>query len=261
MARRRHVGTSGSRQRAKPGFALAMAGDRMNTAERGAWYTDPYGTDAQERWWDGSRWTNHVRDKPPDAAPPAIRSAAPPVAAASGSFRRSFDEFVGEDLRLQALGTTRFTEYELVSGSRQTVASLRLTGLGELARMECSEGEWRLLKRRRLGWELIVENADGHVVAWYSGRKWRTGGTIFLRAGPQLDLVKSVMRPWTLQTVEREDPVMRMHASDSPIRVDCRASAASESSRMRHHQAVLTACRRVPLLEVAGLRRRTPPGP
>lgn len=116
--------------------------------------------------------------------------------------------------------------------------------------MECSEGEWRLLKRRRLGWELIVENADGHVVAWYSGRKWRTGGTIFLRAGPQLDLVKSVMRPWTLQTVERGDPVMRMHASDSPIRVELTSSLIGLPDA---HIAVLTACT-IPLHEEGYVR-------
>ena len=56
---------------------------------RAGWYDDPVG--AQDlRWWDGSRWTAHVRDdptsapppqavaRPPQAATPRPRAAAPP---------------------------------------------------------------------------------------------------------------------------------------------------------------------------------------
>ncbi len=228
----------------------------MKTPERGAWYTDPYGTEAQERWWDGSKWTQNVRQKPLDAAPPAIRSAAPPDAGPRDSYRSSLDEVVGEDLLLARVGDRRSLTYELATDDRQRVATLRFGGVGEVARIECSAGEWRLLKRGRFGWDLIVEDADGGVVAWYSGRRWHAGGTISLRAGPKLELLKTTMRPWTLQTVTRRQLVMRMHAFASPCRVELTSAAMRVPDA---HIAVLTACT-VPLLE-AQAAPPIPPGP
>jgi len=55
---------------------------------RAGWYDDPVG--AQDlRWWDGSRWTGHVRDdptgtppqvaaRPPQASPPPPQASPPP---------------------------------------------------------------------------------------------------------------------------------------------------------------------------------------
>ncbi len=135
--------------------------------------------------------------------------------------------------------------YELVHGSAKHVALFQIGWPGALARMECSLGEWRMLKRRRLGWELIVENSNGHVVGWYSGRHWRAGGTIFLRSGPQLVLLNSILHGWTLQTVEREDPIMQMHGHATERRVELMPSANHLDDS---HIAVLTTCA-IPMVE------------
>jgi Protein of unknown function (DUF2510) len=51
------------------------------------WYPDPSGPPGQQRWWDGTRWTEHLQPAP-GAAPegPLPPSAGPPSApAGSGS--------------------------------------------------------------------------------------------------------------------------------------------------------------------------------
>ena len=161
------------------------------------------------------------------------------------SFRISLDKVVWEELRLQRARARRAANYELVWGFGQPVATFSFGVGGSLASMESSAGEWRLFKRRRLGWELIIEAEDGRRVGWYSGRKWRSGGTIFLRAGPQLDVMRSVLRGWTLQTVEYEEPVMYMRGSFVPLRVKILRSLLQLPDA---HIAVLTACA-IPLLE------------
>jgi hypothetical protein len=228
----------------------------MNSGERGAWYTDPYGTDAQERWWDGSRWTKQVRDKPPGLASQAVRMAARPAAARNPAapaprtdsrdgFRFSLFDVAGETLRLQWATSKPSFGFELVGRSAETVALINIGWPGALALLACSAGEWRLLKRRRLGWELFIETGDGHVVGWYSGRRWRAGGTIFLRTGRQLDLVKSLTSAWTLRTIDREKPIMHLHGRTVPIRVDL-ASGVHGIADLQ--VAVLTACA-IPLLD------------
>jgi Protein of unknown function (DUF2510) len=59
------------------------------------WYSDPAGGNGK-RWWDGSRWTENVRE--PDAAPPApvIGNYVPTVGASAGA---SAGASVGRDFR------------------------------------------------------------------------------------------------------------------------------------------------------------------
>src|SRR3954447_8771942 len=45
-----------------------------------AWYADPHGAPGQTRWWDGTKWTEHVQAAPPPAQPlptPATSPARP----------------------------------------------------------------------------------------------------------------------------------------------------------------------------------------
>lgn len=56
--------------------------DVNSSAPRAGWYPDPAGS-TQQRWWDGTAWTDTLRDTP--AAPPApiTPPVAPPVAPAA----------------------------------------------------------------------------------------------------------------------------------------------------------------------------------
>lgn len=193
--------------------ASNSGGSEVSPPERGAWYADPFGSGLHQRWWDGSKWTNHVRDTPPDDAPAAVRSAAPSgLAERTAVFELALDDFLGEGLRLQLAGD-RAANFEVVSALQKRIATLSWGRTGELMRMKCSAGEWWLWKRRRLGWELIIQSPLGELVGWYSGRRWRAGGTIFLKAGPELDLVKSLVGRWTLRTVDSAQPIMHLHGS------------------------------------------------
>lgn len=82
-------------------------------------------------------------------------------------------------------------------------------------------------------WELIIEAEDGRLVGWYSGRRWRSGGTIFLRSRP------------TAGAVERGEPVMHMRGRAVPLRVEILAPLTRIADA---HIAVLTACA-MPLVE------------
>jgi hypothetical protein len=145
-------------------------------------------------------------------------------------------------------------EYELVRGFRQRIALFAIGGPHHLARLEWSDGYWRVLKRRQLGWELIVENADGRAVAWYSGRRWRAGGTIFLATGPQLDLVKRAVGGWTLRTVGRQEPMLQMHGLAAPLRVELISFPVCLADV---HIAVLIACA-IPLIDQLLIPRPLP---
>jgi hypothetical protein len=40
---------------------------------RGAWYPDPYGSAEQQRWYDGTKWTDEVRPTQTGEEPPRVR--------------------------------------------------------------------------------------------------------------------------------------------------------------------------------------------
>lgn len=50
----------------------------MNQAAPPGWYADPHESGGvQQRWWDGSRWTEHVQAGTPPAPPPQPAGFAP----------------------------------------------------------------------------------------------------------------------------------------------------------------------------------------
>jgi hypothetical protein len=53
----------GRRANGEPG----EPGLQHGSVSRGAWYRDPFGT-ADERWWDGGKWTDVVRGSPKEVA-------------------------------------------------------------------------------------------------------------------------------------------------------------------------------------------------
>jgi hypothetical protein len=130
--------------------------------------------------------------------------------------------------------------YELRANDGRAVARVTLGGMRELARFECAEGEWRVLKRVRRGWELIIEDYDGRQAGWYSGRHWLAGGTISLTTGTQMDLRKPLPGLWKLQTTETRDVITDMRVyGPSSARVMIRALPIGITEG---HVAILTAC-------------------
>ena len=132
---------------------------------------------------------------------------------APADFPVSIRSLVGEKLRLSPSAARGSVGYELTSSRGQRVASLSLYNASALARMACAEGAWRVDKRRRYGWELIIEAPDGRLVGWYSGRRWLPGGTIFLADGSQVDLRRSANGHWKLQTSGTREAFVVMRAS------------------------------------------------
>jgi hypothetical protein len=103
---------------------------------------------------------------------------------------------VGRDLRL--VGTKY--EYALVAGGGRAGA-ISLLGEFWLAHMACREGDWFLTRRRKHGWEFVIEVEDRSQVGLYSGRRWRAGGTIQMADGTRVDLRRRTpIADWNLQT-------------------------------------------------------------
>ena len=90
----------------------------------------------------------------------------------STDFPVSMEAVVGERLRVVPIDPKRsaWAGYDVLASAGRA-GWLGPGGGAELARMECAEGAWCLKKRRRLGWELLIESADGQHVGWYSGRR------------------------------------------------------------------------------------------
>ncbi|PWJ65264.1 DUF2510 domain-containing protein [Rathayibacter iranicus] len=67
------------------GFGQGASTDGESTGPRAGWYPDPAGS-SRQRWWDGSSWTESLRDAPaaapttPPIAPAAATPITPPVA-------------------------------------------------------------------------------------------------------------------------------------------------------------------------------------
>jgi hypothetical protein len=103
---------------------------------------------------------------------------------------------VGEPLRLQSRTRKAVGDYQLRTGSGQSVGYVgvfgrRATGpfaSGEIAHMASATDAWRLKSDRPWGWELTIESIDGRQVGSYSGR--RSGRD----SGPRCDLQSSNAR-------------------------------------------------------------------
>ena len=105
---------------------------------------------------------------------------------------------VGRDLRL--VGTKN--EYALVAGGGRAGAISLLGGFW-LAHVACREGDWFLTRRRKHGWEFVIEAEDRSQVGLYSGRRWRAGGTILMADWTRADLRRTIGRTWNLETADR----------------------------------------------------------
>jgi hypothetical protein len=224
-------------------------GLQHGSVSRGAWYRDPFGT-ADERWWDGGKWTDVVRGSPkedaPEAQPRKMRMAGSGRASGGdeqidetpahqdgpASFPAMIEAVAGEELRVLPRDRKPPTEFDvLAAGGR--AGSISLGGRTELAVLACAEGAWCLKKRHRLGWELVIESSDGRHVGWYSGRRWLAGGTIYLIDGTQVDLRRSLHRRWRLQATDTGQRV-------ADIRTSGMSTEPTMALTMRVHPAGIT---------------------
>jgi hypothetical protein len=147
-----------------------------------------------------------VSIKPDDREPNVL---APDQLEPSTDFPISINALVGNELHLAFAwrNPMRAGQWELASSDGQRVASLRTYESGDLARIACADGAWGLNKRRRYGWELVVESSDGRYVGSYSGHHWLPGGTIALANGTRIDLRRS-LRGWKLRVSETRERIV-----------------------------------------------------
>ena len=245
--------------------------DERVASRSGAWYEDPYGSPDRQRWWDGTKWTSEVRGAPRGANPPRVRVAG--TAQAQGALDRTEEprrELPAIDfpIRLQALvgngcncGRRARSTWSATRCWPRTAAESRGSpsrGVHELARIECAEGAWRVLKRRPWGWELTIEHTDGRPAGWYSGRRWRAGGTISLTTGAQLNLRRPLPGVWKLWTADARELVADMRGyGPGSTRLMIRSLSIGITDA---HVTILTACAvmllertlRVPVSNVGG---------
>src|SRR5450755_2112857 len=170
----------------------------------------------------------------------------------STDFPVSMEAVVGERLRVVPIDPKRsaWAGYDVLASAGRA-GWLGPGGGAELARMECAEGAWCLKKRRRLGWELLIESADGQHVGWYSGRRWLPGGTISLTDGTQVDLRRSLNGGWKLQTTDARQRLVDIRRSHRLLMTLTIRSLPAETVEAR--LVILTAC------AVVMLERMAPP--
>lgn len=149
-------------------------------------------------------------------------------------------EVIGERLQLRWNGQKGPERYELAAPDERRVALLSLNGPEELARMECAEGTWRVHKRSRHGWDMIIESTAGRQVGSYASRRWLPGGTIALRSGTQLDLKRPLPGVWKLQktdTTERIVDIRGHRSASAALTIHSQAGLVTDA-----HVAILAAC-------------------
>jgi hypothetical protein len=195
--------------------------DWQEAAVRGAWYADPYGA-AAERWWDGRRWTQEVRGEPSagEAAPSGGRLGQPAPAApfcppscplpstalhlrtTGASLALGIAYLIRASARIVPGDGHPVPGYDLVTDGGR-IGSVSVGWGPGLATMVCADGAWCLRRRRRFGWDFIIESSGGERVGSYSGRRWLPGGTISVSGvARQVDLRRPVPRRWRLQRTD-----------------------------------------------------------
>jgi hypothetical protein len=127
-------------------------------------------------------------------------------------FQIRMNALVGQQLELRS----RSRSYELCSNADQQVALFDLSGVsGDLVRLVCAEGSWCLNKRRKYGWELVIESSDGQHTGWYSGHGLLPGGTILLPNDVQIDL-RRVLRGRKLEVRETGERILHIRGNRPP---------------------------------------------
>jgi len=95
------------------------------------------------------------------------------------------------------------------------VGSVSLRVPGVLAHMVSANGGWTLTRRRRFGWDLLIERQDGQHVGWYEGWRWLAGGTISMTDGTQAELRRDRRRSplfgWKLQATDTGGRYAEIH--------------------------------------------------
>ncbi|MGX5680242.1 DUF2510 domain-containing protein [Schumannella luteola] len=173
------------------------------------WYPDPTGSRAA-RWWDGTAWTEHVRDpEPAPRAPLASPTSVQPAAAAFAEHRR-FD-YLGADARpvdrvadtpppaegwtwpviliaMASLGAILVLGVSLALGLDVTVAAV-VSGIAGWLTLPLGFVDRAVLRSRGYrgasGWWMLLSTLVFLIVRYASLREdgLRTGGTIGLLFG------------------------------------------------------------------------------
>jgi hypothetical protein len=251
-------------RRAKDDESRDAVSDRQG---RGAWFADPFGV-AEPRWWDGMRWTAEVRrarlGEDPKTGPGAIHCAAAGRGPASreaveepdshrdrtAGFAVSMRAAVGEELRVVPADDLTRSEwwrgrfhdtYDVLTATGRA-ASITL-GSDGMTRMARPEGVWCLKKRRRLGWDFVIESADGYEAGQYSGRRWLPGGTIALTDDTRFQLRRQFNGRWRLTVRNSSESLLSIRTSrvKGGVRMTLTGSPGPPPSG-ETHVAVLTAC-------------------
>ena len=122
-------------------------------------------------------------------------------------------------------------------------------GTSSLLEIGSAAGTWSITKPRALGWELLITSIDGRHAGWYVGRRWRSGGTIFIADHTEADLQRSLTRGWRVR-LDDGSPLAEIKPkgrSQLLLRLSPQVTELADADLI-----VLTACS-VVLLEV-GLR-------
>lgn len=133
----------------------------------------------------------------------------------SDVFPVGIESLVGQKLRVAPRGPQAYGHFDVLASSAR-VGSLTLGGKQELASMASVDGVWRVKKRLKYGWELVIESSDGRHVGWYAGRHWLPGGTISSTDGTQVELRLSISGRWRLQTVENREVIVHFRRAFVP---------------------------------------------
>src|SRR5271166_1724375 len=119
--------------------------------------------------------------------------------AKTADFSLRLREVVGQELRLVPAREVASGIWSLNAGD-VPVAHLRFGHDGWALDVACKEDQWRLVKRRRSGWELNLERPDGTLLGSYHGRRWRVGGSIELADGAHAELRRALLKSnWQVQ--------------------------------------------------------------
>lgn len=185
-------------------------------ASRGAWYRDPFGV-ADERWWDGTRWSREVRGSTASAngdAPSAEPPARPDPLDADVHDRRgrSSNEDRDGDFPV-SIGAVGEEQLSVVSSPRkpgthcQVLASRGRAGSisvfgAQMARLTCADGAWLLKRSPRDPGALTIESTDHERAGRFVRRRWPPGGTIALIDGTEVELRRSRPGRWKVQSAD-----------------------------------------------------------